>query len=205
MVNQHIGQHQEEFQEEETIEFNRLDWDNALISPVTEEEVKARITNLKKKKAPGASKINAQLLQHATPNIIQQITNIYNACLSSGYFPKAFKEAIMVLIPKGERDTTNPSNYRPISLLENIGKILERIVNERLQGHLEENQLLNERQFGFRKRRGCQEAIALAAEFISQMQASRKIINVVTRDVSKAVDKVWHEGLRYKIHTSFHY
>ena len=49
MVNQHLGQHQEEFQEEETIEFNRLDWDNSLISPVTAEEVKARITSLKKK------------------------------------------------------------------------------------------------------------------------------------------------------------
>ena len=77
-------------------------------------------------------------------------------------------------------------------------KILERIINERLQGHLEEHNLLNERQFGIRTRRGCQEAIALVSEFISQMQASRKIINVVTRDVSKAFDKVWHERLRYK-------
>ena len=50
MVNQHITQRFEEFQEEETIEFNRLDQDNALIFPVTIEEVKARITNLKKKK-----------------------------------------------------------------------------------------------------------------------------------------------------------
>ena len=49
---------------------------NALISPVTAEEVKARISSLKKKKAPGVSKINAQLLYHVTLNIIQQITNI---------------------------------------------------------------------------------------------------------------------------------
>ena len=48
MVNQYIRQHLEEFLEEETIEFNRLDWDNVLIPPVTTEEV--RITNLKKKK-----------------------------------------------------------------------------------------------------------------------------------------------------------
>ena len=46
MVNQHIRQHQEEFQEEETIEFNRLDWDHALISLVTTKEVKTRINNL---------------------------------------------------------------------------------------------------------------------------------------------------------------
>ena len=52
IVNQHIRQHQEEFQEKETIEFNRLDWNNALINPVTAEEVKARITSFKKKKNP---------------------------------------------------------------------------------------------------------------------------------------------------------
>ena len=95
-------------------------------------------------------------------------------------FPKSFKEAIMVLIHKGERDTTNISNYKPISLLENVEKILERIINERLQRNLEDN--LDSR-----------------SELISQIQASRKIINVVTRDVSKAFDKVWQEGLRYKI------
>ena len=82
MVNQHIRQHLE------TIEFNRLDWDNALISPVTTEEVKDRINNLKKKKSPSASKIYAQLLQHATPNIIPQINNIYIACIATGYSQK---------------------------------------------------------------------------------------------------------------------
>ena len=96
----------------------------------------------------------------------------------------------MVLIPKGERGTTNPSNYRPISLLENIWKILERVINERLQRHLEDNELLIERQFAFRKSRGCQEAIALAFKFISHMQASRKIIIIVTKDVLKTFDKV---------------
>ena len=61
------------------------------------------------------------------------------------------KKAIMLLKLKEEKDTTNASNYRPISLKENRGEILERIINE----WLEEHGLLNERQFGFRKRRGC--------------------------------------------------
>ena len=95
-------------------------------------------------------------MQYVTTNNIEQITNILDARISTGHLPKPFKEAIMVLIPKGKRDTTNPSKYRPISLVENIKKILERIINERLQGHLEHHNVLNERQFGFRKRRGCQ-------------------------------------------------
>ena len=107
------------------------------MAPVIAEEVKARISNLKKKKAPGASEINAQVLQHVTPNIIEQIINILNACTSTGHMPKSFKEAIIVMIPKRERDTTNPSNYRPTYFLENIGKILERIINVRLQRNIE--------------------------------------------------------------------
>ena len=59
-----------------------------------------------KKKALGTSKINAQILQQVAPNIIEQITNIFSTCISTGHIPKAFKEAIMVLIQKGERDTT---------------------------------------------------------------------------------------------------
>ena len=76
-----MRQHLEEFKKEETIEFSILNWENLLIFLVMAKEVETRITNLKKKNAPGARKINAQLLQHATINIMQQITNIYNAIL----------------------------------------------------------------------------------------------------------------------------
>ena len=50
-----------------------------------------------------------------------------------------------MLFPKGVRETTNLNNYRPISIRENIGEILERIINEILKRHLEEHELLNER------------------------------------------------------------
>ena len=78
-VELHSNQNIKELQEEERIDFNRLSWDNFIIAPVTAEEVKARI----RKKAPSASKINAQILQHVTPDIIEQITNIFNACIST--------------------------------------------------------------------------------------------------------------------------
>ena len=102
-VELHIKQNIEELQEEKRTDFNRLSWENPLIAPITADEVKAKISNLKKKKAPDASKINAQFLQHVTPNIIKQITNLFNACISTGHMPKTFKETIMVLIPKGKK------------------------------------------------------------------------------------------------------
>ena len=72
---------------------------------------------------------------------------------------KAFKEAIIVLIPKGERNTTNPGNYRPISLLENRRKILERIIKERLQRHLEGNNYSMRENLNSRKKEAARKSL----------------------------------------------
>ncbi len=62
---------------------------------------------------------------------LEQLKNILNACLSAGYFPNYFKEAIIKFIPRKDKSPTNPINYRPISLLEIPGKIFERAIQSR--------------------------------------------------------------------------
>ena len=81
-----------------------------------------------------------------------------------------FKEGILILILKPGKDPTNITSYRLITLLEVPGKILERIINDRLQGFLERNDKLHPCQYGFRKGRGTETAITKAYEIIALNQ-----------------------------------
>lgn len=104
------------------------------------------------------------------------------------------------MIPKPNRD---PMNYRPISLLESIGKTFERIINNRLRQHLTNNNLLSLKQFGFHQHRSTQDELNLITNYIRNNTRPRKMTALITKDVEKAFDTVWHDGLRYKLSTQF--
>ena len=90
-------------------------------------------------------------------------------------------------------------NYRPISLLEVPGKVLERIIQVEVQQHLEDENILSREQHGFRRGRGTETVIALAHETITMNLNTRRFVSIVLRDVKAAFDKVWHDGLRNKM------
>ena len=105
----------------------------------------------------------------------------------------------MIFADKVGKDLRHPINYRPITLLEVPGKILERIINSRFVAYLEGNNLFNSQQYGFRKQRGTELAILKLYESIAISQQQRGRCMVICRDVEKAFDKVWIAGLQYKI------
>lgn len=106
---------------------------------------------------------------------------------------------MLKLIPKHETDKRYPLNYRPISLLEIRGKICEKNINARLKRHIENRNILPSTQHGFRTKRGTQRAITLTHETIAQLTSRRKQCYIVLSDVSRAFDKVRHNGLKYKL------
>lgn len=122
------------------------------------------------------------------------MNNIFNISFSAGYFPTSFKKAIIKFIPKDNKNTLNPLNYRPISLLEVPGKIYERVVQGRLNAFLNDNNIIKDRQHGFRPQKW-----TIIHETIANSLANKNQVYVVLRDVSKAFDKVWLNGLKYKI------
>ena len=163
--------------------------------------------NTFKHKAPGPSGITTLQLKNLPQNMKQYLLYIFNNDISAGYFPDSLKHAHMIFIPKaGSQHSVK--NYRPISLLEIHGKLLGKILNNRLIHHLNTNNVMNSRQHGFRTSRGTHTALATLYETISQDIYNKHKIDIVLRDVSKAFDKVWHTGLQYKItnlniHTCF--
>lgn len=199
MVRAYMNTNEHLHKEHETIDLTRLDPTNPLTKPIKYEHVANTINKIKRNKAPGHSKINKTVLQQMPKIMIKNLTHILNAALSVGIFPEKFKEAILKLIPKPSKPTTFVKNFRPISLLEVIGKIFEKLINSRLIYFLENNNKYDPRQQSYRKHRGTNTAIALIYETIATSQQDRQMCNVVLRDLSNAFDKIWHLGLKYKI------
>ena len=125
--------------------------------------------------------------------------DIFNQALSAGYFPDEYKKATMTLIPKSGTPGTDIRDKRPISLLNVDGKLLDKILTGRLNDFLDDNNLQNPRQHGFRPNRGTQSAIATLYETISRNLGNKLKVDIVCRDVAKAFDRIWHTGLKYKL------
>ena len=174
-----------------------------LLAPIELEDVKYFISRLKNKKAPGESGITNIMLKNLPDKFTNNIVKIYNASLSMGYFPQSFKNAIMIMIHKKGKDKNDPLGYRPISLLESIGKIYEQILNRRLKWYLEDTKQLNDLQFGFRPSRYTHTSIYTMLEFINQAQKRGLDVFAISKDIEKAFDRVHHPSLIYKIFNNF--
>ena len=198
MVTEFIQQNIERIEPYLTSNINRLNNEHPLTKKIETYHVKLIIKEIKDK-SPGISGIRKSVLIQMPNKAIYRLRDIFNLTLSMGYFPDAFKIALLCLIGKPGRDLKNVNNYRPISLLEVPGKIFEKLINQRLMNYLENHNKLNTNQFGFRKKRGTQVAIAHLYETVAISQRFKERCNIICRDVEKAFDKVWHEGLQFKI------
>ncbi|CAL4085000.1 unnamed protein product [Meganyctiphanes norvegica] len=105
------------------------------------------------------------------------------------------------MIPKNTAPSSDPRKYRPISLLNYMGKIFAKLINNKLVQHFERNNTIRETQHGFRKRRGTTTLLANLYERVAREKGTdrKTLITMVTRDVQKAFDKVWHEAIIYKL------
>ena len=196
-INNIINNNRESFQPFPTVDLSRLDGSCPELEPTTIAEVKQIIRRFKNK-APGESGLTKLLLRQLPEDAFAYYVDTANESMSMGYFPTLFKKALLTFIEKPGKTPTDVNNYHPISLLEVAGKIYEKIILKRLNHFLEEKNLINENQYGFTKGRGTQVALAKLYETIAVAQSQGHGCNVVSRDISKAFDKVWHNGLKFK-------
>ena len=151
-------------------------------------------------KSPGLDKVDALLVQKAGQTAFFRICEIFNAALRMGYFPAAWKIAVIVVILKPGKDPTSIGSYRPISLLNVLGKIFEKIVSRRLSNHLEATNFFSDSQNGFRRRRETTDALfKLQQDLMKGTVFPRLYSGILMFDAEKAFDKTWTKGLIYKI------
>lgn len=188
---------------EEWIEEQALDIEStphiSNINEVTDDEVVDLIKLSKSRKAPGEDGINNKHLKNLPRNYIKYLTNMFNGMLNLAHFPNNWKNAIIIMVPKPGLDGKFPQNYRPISLLNAISKIGEKIIRTRLNDEVEEKAIIPHEQFGFRHGHSTEGQALRLAENIYQNIELRNFTAALFIDISKAFDKVWHDGLIVKL------
>ncbi|GBN07503.1 putative RNA-directed DNA polymerase from transposon BS, partial [Araneus ventricosus] len=139
-------------------------------------------------------------LSHPLPiNAITYITKIFNRCLQLHYFPPSWKIAHVLMFPKPGQNPKLPGNYRPISLLSNLGKIYEKVILSRLKDHCGELNIIPDEQYGFRPQHGCIHQLLRVTNTITHGFNNKHYTGGVFLDVRKAFDRMWHKGLIYKL------
>ena len=113
--------------------------------------------------------------------------------------PASWKSAIVILIPKHQKDHTQPENHRPISLLCVLSKLLERVFLVRFLHWVESNNIISQKQSGFRKGRQTKDHIVrLLQDGATAFNSNKKLAGLFI-DIKQAFDKVWHNGLLFKL------
>ena len=163
-----------------------------------EKLVLALITNLPNKTSSGIDTISNKLLKQIKHNIVQPLTLIINQSLTSGIYPDKFKISKVTPLHKKD-DRTAISNYRPISLLPTMSKIIERMIHSQLYAYFNENNLITEQQYGFRPRHST-ELAALKLTDTIMYELDRSLIPfAIFLDLSKAFDTLKYKILLYKL------
>jgi len=103
----------------------------------TQDEVRQTTESFNPRKALGLDGVTGEILTLIFQSIPQTITAMYNECLKRGHFPEQWKTAKIISINKpGKKDSCDPSKYRPISLINIEGKVLEKLLINRIIHHL---------------------------------------------------------------------
>lgn len=167
---------------------------------ITEQEIEQTVKNTTPNKAPKEDGIPNRILKLALPIIMPVLKWIYNNSIRLSYCPKHFRESIIVILRKSNKDDYFlPKSYRPIALLNTIEKVLESIIATRLSYIAEEYKLLPRGHFGGRRGTSPEHALHYIMETIHSVWAKKKVVSMLLLDVIEAFDNVSHPRLIHNL------
>ena len=168
------------------------------LQPTDKEEIANIISSLNSNKTSGPNSIPYRVLFLLKNEISKQLADLFNLSFMTGVFPSVLKTAKVVPVFKKD-SKLNYSNYRPISLLSNIEKILEKLMYKRLYAFLDYNNIIYDSQFGFRQQYSTSHALINITENIRKALDDGNIRCGVFVDLQKAFDTVDHQILLAKL------
>jgi hypothetical protein len=169
---------------------------------ITEKEIKDAIRTASPLKAPGPDGIANKALQTGTAQLATHLTRIFNQSLHLGYCPAHFRESTTVVLRKpGKDDYTAPKSYRPIVLMNTMGKIMDAVIARRLSYLAETHHVLPPTHMGGRKMRSTEHALHAVTHKIYETwsQNTGQVASLLLLDVSGAFDNVSHARLLHDL------
>lgn len=171
---------------------------------ITNEELIEAAKKMKPKKAPGPDGIPNVALKAAITANPDMFRTSLQICLDEGHFPAQWKRQKLVLLPKPGKPPGEPGSFRPICLLDTLGKLLERIILNRLMAFTEGERGLSEWQYGFRKGKSTVDAIKTVIDTADKARTKKRRGNrycaVVTIDVRNAFNSASWEAIAVALH-----
>jgi hypothetical protein len=117
---------------------------------------------------------------------------LYDSCLRRGLFPTRWKRGKLIPITKpGKENSEDVSKFRPISLLNIGGKVLEKVLLNRINHHVFSHDLMNDNQYRFTTQRSTIDAARAVKNFVEESLSAGEVIVLVSQDVRGAFDAVW--------------
>ena len=157
------------------------------LSSFTETEVFKQVKALNITKSSGLSNISARVVRLSLKTLNTEFTHLLNTSITTNKFPDEWKKATVTPIPK-KGNLQLVSNYRPISLLPTPGKVMEKLIHNQLVEHIENNGLLSDYQYGFRRNRSTLHAVTQVVNHVGN-NLNKKIRTVaIFIDFKKAFD-----------------
>lgn len=185
--------------DELTINMQLNDTNELLNSHITCEEIRKSINNLKNGKSPGGDNILNEYLKSTKEILLPVYEALFNKIFDSGILPDAWLEGSITPIYKNKGKNTDPKNYRPITILSCLGKVFTAVLNNRLTTFLNNSNLLNENQAGFRKEYSTSDHIFVLNSLIQILKTKQQKLYCAFIDFSQAFDSVWRDGLWCKM------
>jgi len=146
--------------------------------------------------SPAPDGITTKILGAVHAVLLDMLTGLYNKCLRNGTFPAAWKRSRIVLVRKGDKPVGLPSSYRPLCLLNDIGKVLEHLLACRLETVVTRNGELAAKQFGFRKGVSTDDAVRMLQDIVLPEVNHGKYCMAVSVDIRNAFNTLrWSDVL----------
>lgn len=189
---------------EQDLEFDTLSDDVELFlnSPVTEDEIKKVVSNLKNGKASGSDEILNEYIKNTIDDLMPIYVKLFNLILDTGIVPDSWSNGIMITIFKNKGSRSDPEMYRGITLNSCFSKTFSAMLNYRLNNYADHVDLISKSQAGFRRGFSTVDNIFVLYSLITIYFSFGKKLFCTFIDFKSAFDTVWRSGLWQKMQKS---